>query len=211
MLLLTKLKYAGLSRQKLINIYCLFIRSSAEYCSVVWHENLTIAQSNLIERVQIVALKIIAGQDCPRKEDGHCNYEELLKLCNLTSLFDRRNKRMLSFGQKCIRHPTLSHIFPLSTEDIHNIQNHEVFHMNYARTSAYRNSAIPAIQRRLNQHYSPSHPHLNTCSLSLQLVLHTMIVSSEANVFGIDNKTAYYNTGCTQHFSKVHFRLQFAL
>ena len=36
---LTKLKYAGLSRKKLINIYCLFVRSSAEYCFLLWHEN----------------------------------------------------------------------------------------------------------------------------------------------------------------------------
>ena len=48
MSMLTKLKYAGLSRKKLINIYCLFIRSSAEYCSVVWHANLTQAQTNTI-------------------------------------------------------------------------------------------------------------------------------------------------------------------
>ena len=36
---LTKLKYAGLSRKKLINIYCLFVRSSAEYCLLLWHGN----------------------------------------------------------------------------------------------------------------------------------------------------------------------------
>ena len=41
MSMLTKFKYAGLSRKKQINIYCLFVRSSAEYCSVVWHQNLT--------------------------------------------------------------------------------------------------------------------------------------------------------------------------
>jgi hypothetical protein len=158
MSLLTKLKYAGLSRKKLINIYCLFIRSSAEYCSVVWHENLTVAQSNAIERIQVVALKIITGKDCPRKEDGHCDYEALLGLCQLTSLSDRRNDRMLSFGKKCIKHPTLNRIFPLNTEDINNVRNHDVFQVNHARTSAYQNSAIPAIQRRLNQHYSSSYP-----------------------------------------------------
>ena len=144
--------------KKLINIYCLFIRSSAEYCSVVWHENLTVAQSNAIERLQVVALKIIIGKDCPRKEDGHCDYEALLGLCQLTSLSDRRNKRMLSFGKKCIKHPTLNRIFPLNTEDVNNVRNHDVFQVNYARTSAYQNSAIPAIQRRLNQHYSSSYP-----------------------------------------------------
>ena len=74
MSMLTKLKYAGLSRKNIINIYCLFVRFSAEYCSVVWHENLTQEQSNAIERIQVIALKIILGKDCPRKEDGHCDY-----------------------------------------------------------------------------------------------------------------------------------------
>ena len=52
--MLTKLKYAGLSRTKLLHIYSLHIRSSMEYYSVVWHDNLTQAQSNSIERLQIV-------------------------------------------------------------------------------------------------------------------------------------------------------------
>ena len=42
-----------------------------EYCSVVRHDNLTQAQSNAIERLQMVALKIILGSDCPLKEDGN--------------------------------------------------------------------------------------------------------------------------------------------
>ena len=36
MSVLTKLKYAGLSRTKLLHIYALHVRSSMEYCSVVW-------------------------------------------------------------------------------------------------------------------------------------------------------------------------------
>ena len=47
MSVLTKLKYAGLSRDKLLHIYALHIRSSVEYCSVVWH--LTQAQSNAMK------------------------------------------------------------------------------------------------------------------------------------------------------------------
>ena len=41
---------------------------------MVWHENLTQEQSHAIEIIQVVALKIILGKDCPRKEDGHCDY-----------------------------------------------------------------------------------------------------------------------------------------
>ena len=51
-----------------------------ECCSVVWANNITVAQSNAIERLQVVALKIIMVKDCPRKEDGHCDFETLLGL-----------------------------------------------------------------------------------------------------------------------------------
>ena len=90
--MLTKLKYAGLSRTKVLHIYSLHIRSSMEYCSVVWHDNLTQAQSNSIERLQIVSLKIILGSECPRREDGHFDYLKALSICNLKSLFSRREK-----------------------------------------------------------------------------------------------------------------------
>ena len=157
MSMLTKLKYAGLSRTKLLHIYALHVRSSMEYCSVVWHDNLTQAQTNAIERLQIVALKIILGSDCPRLEDGHFNYNEALTICKLDSLFSRREKQVLDFGRKSIKHPTLKKLFPINpviSNDPHTVRNRELFYVNRARTMAYYNSAIPAIQRRLNKHFS---------------------------------------------------------
>ena len=105
--ILTKLKYAGLSRKKLLQIYALFVRSAAEYCSVVWHDNLTQGQTYAIERLQIVSLKIILGSDSPKKDDGHFDYEKALTLCDLKSLFSRREARTVSFGKKFIQHPDL--------------------------------------------------------------------------------------------------------
>ena len=160
MSMLTKLKYAGLSRAKLIHIYSLHVRSSMEYCSVVWHDNLTQAQSNAIERLQIVSLKIILGSDCPIKEDGHFDYSTALGICQLETIFSRREKRALDFGKKCIKHPTLKKLFPTNPAISLDppTRNREPFRVNHARTSAYNNSSIPAIQRRLNKHYkySPS-------------------------------------------------------
>ena len=100
MSMLTKLKYAGLSRAKLIHIYSLHVRSSMEYCSVVWHDNLTQAQSNAIERLQIVSLKIILGSDCPIKEDGHFDYSKALSMCQLETIFSRREKKSFRFQEK---------------------------------------------------------------------------------------------------------------
>ena len=111
---LTNLKYVGLSRKKLLHIYALFVRSAAECCSVVWPDNLTQGQTYAIERLQIVSLKIILGSDSPRKDDGHFDYEKALTLCDLKSLFSRREARTVSFGKKCIQHPSLSKIFPLN-------------------------------------------------------------------------------------------------
>jgi hypothetical protein len=156
MAMLTKLKYAGLSRRKLLHIFSLFIRSYTEYCSVAWHDSLTKEQTNAIERLQIVALKIILGADCPRKPDGHFDYPKALVMCNLKSLFDRRESRTLTFGKKSICHPSLKRLFPLNEapiEDQPNLRHHEPFHVNFARTATYHNSAIPSIQRRLNRHF----------------------------------------------------------
>ena len=47
--MITKLKYVGVSKKYLIDIYVLFIRSITEYCSVAFHSSLTQQQ---LERIQ---------------------------------------------------------------------------------------------------------------------------------------------------------------
>ena len=76
------------------------------------YNSLTQEQTNALERLQIVALKTILGANCPRKPDGYFNYPEALRLCNLKSLFSRKETKMLTFGQKNIAHPTLRCLFP---------------------------------------------------------------------------------------------------
>ena len=49
--ILTKLKYVGVSRSDLIKIYCLLIRSRAEYASVLFRSSLTKEQSKKIENI----------------------------------------------------------------------------------------------------------------------------------------------------------------
>jgi hypothetical protein len=55
--MLTKLKYIG------VKVEDLFIRSVVEYCSVAFHSSLTIEQTNDLERIQKVCLKIILGDN----------------------------------------------------------------------------------------------------------------------------------------------------
>ena len=49
------------SRQDLKNVYLTFIKSVLEQSAVVWHSSLTQKNRDDLERVQKVAVKIIAG------------------------------------------------------------------------------------------------------------------------------------------------------
>ena len=74
MTMLTKLKYVGVPTPDLIEIYILYVRSLLEYCSVVWHSTLTLEQSQEIENVQKICIKVIMGE-------AYTNYESGLTYC----------------------------------------------------------------------------------------------------------------------------------
>merc|ERR1719319_1780863 len=57
--MLTKLKYAGVSKENLVLLYKLHIRSCLEYVVVAWHSSLSSQQESSIERCQSVCLRII--------------------------------------------------------------------------------------------------------------------------------------------------------
>ena len=146
--MISKLKYVGVRTEDLIEIYILFVRSISEYCSVAFHSSLTQKQSNIIERIQKTALKVILSEN-------YVSYEAALEMCGLTSLYQRREERCLTFGIKAIKHLTQKKMFPLKSEQMLNgqvLRGHETFKVNFARTEAYRRSAVPFIQRKLNNH-----------------------------------------------------------
>ena len=152
MAMLRKLKYVGTPKEDLLTIYKLFIRSVLEYCSVVFHSSLTEKQSNMIERVQKISLKLILH---PHYED----YESALKSCNLTFLRTRRDQRVLAFSKKALEHPKHQSMFPISDNFVnnpHNLRNVEKYEVNFARTHAYQQSFIPYAQKVLNEDYRQS-------------------------------------------------------
>ena len=139
--MITKLKYVGVSREDLLDIYILFIRSVTEYCAVSFHSSLTGQQSNKLEKIQKTCLKVILGED-------YLNYQTALDYFGLQSLSDRRLKRCLDFSLKCIKHPRNRRLFPQSPNS-----KSEPFTVNFARTSTYQDSAIPFCQKLLNKHF----------------------------------------------------------
>ena len=146
MSMLTKLKYAGLSTADLIHVYILFIRSCLEYCCVLFHSSLTKAQSDMLERVQRVCLKVIYSS-------AYVDYNTALLESSLCSLASRREKRCNTFIDRVVKHPQHSKLFPLSekfSNNTLNIRNPEKYKVNFAQSARYQNSFVPWAQRRLN-------------------------------------------------------------
>ena len=146
--MLTKLKYVVIPHDDLIDVYNLYIRSILEYCSVVWHSTLTVQQNKDIENVQKLCMKIILGSE-------YKNYPQALQTCNLEELRKRRESRCLKFGLKSLLHPIHSQLFPVNPQVLRNpydSSNRQHFTVNWARTDSYRISAVPHIQRLLNQY-----------------------------------------------------------
>ena len=88
--MLTKLKYVGVGTEDLLNMFMLFIRSCAEYCSVVFHSRLTVEQSACIEIIHKTCLRIILNE-------SYVSCEAALEMTGMDTLHSRREQRCLDF------------------------------------------------------------------------------------------------------------------
>ena len=131
----------------LVNIYILFIRSILEQSCVIWHSSITEGESDDLERVQKVCLKIIL------KEKYEC-YDHALEVTGLENLIDRRKQLCLNFAKKCVKNETTKSMFPLNPSGYNQVtRNAEKFDVQYCRTDRLAKSAIPYLQTLLNQYY----------------------------------------------------------
>ena len=138
-----------------MTVYTLFIRSCLEYCSTVFHSSLTKQQTQTIQRVQKVCLKVIL-------HPNYTDYEGALRACKLSKLTDRMSPRCLNFSLKSSQHPKHSKLFPISEtfqNNSHNIRYPNKYKVNFAKTESYRSSTIPFCQRQLNNYLMEKQKH----------------------------------------------------
>ena len=57
---------------------------------------------------------------------------------------------MHAVRKKMFKHPKFKNLFPHSEPDAYKLRQVEKYKVNFARTSHYRDSAIPYLQRKLN-------------------------------------------------------------
>ena len=122
----------------------MYIRSLLEQNVAVWHHSLTVDNSEELERVQKVALKIIW-------KENYLDYPKALKETNLQSLKERRKILCLRFAKGCVKNPKTSHMFPLNENFNPKLRVSKKYAEKFARTDRLRFSAIPALQRMLNE------------------------------------------------------------
>ena len=145
MRLLSKLKYVGMPKEDLIEIYCSLIRSVVEYCSVVFHSGLTNAQSKQLENVQSTAMRILL-------QENFVSPSAAREMTGLRTLSERRQSRIESFSLRCLKHPKHSSMFPLNNKNTDKeLRTTEKFKVNFARTSQYQKSGLIHCQKILNQ------------------------------------------------------------
>ena len=143
MILLQRLYSFRLPIEEMVEIYTLYIRSILESSAVVWHSGITQAEQTAIERVQKVALKIILQSE-------YESYESALNLTGLNTLHQRRNVLCKKFAKSCLKNEKTKSMFPLNPSSL-NSRNFETFYVQPATTSRLMDSAIPFMQRLLNE------------------------------------------------------------
>ena len=128
-------------------IYMTYIRSILEQSAVVWHSRLTKKNTNDLERVQKVAVRIILGKNYKSYKDGlsHLRLEKLEK---------RRQNLCLTFAKNCLKNSKVKNLFPRKTNlHIMNKRKKTIFKKKKFKGTRYQKSAIPYMTKLLNKYY----------------------------------------------------------
>ena len=132
------------NKADLKKIYMLQVRSKLDQSAVVWHSGLKRKENKDLERVQKAALRVILGEK-------YNSYKDALNVMKMDSLEMRRHYLCLKFAKQCIKNEKLKKMFP-KNQNKHRMEKRsgEKFLVNKAFTERYRRSAIPNMQRLLN-------------------------------------------------------------
>ncbi|XP_071957019.1 uncharacterized protein [Antedon mediterranea] len=143
--ILRSLKKFGFNPDELCSVYCGYIRPLLEYADVVWHPGLTKSLSNSIESVQRRACRTILGRD-------FSSYDKALKVCNISSLTDRRIAHSLKFAKGISQTVHSADLLPVTRFESHGrlLRNSNNISQLPSRTARFSNSPIPYFIRLLN-------------------------------------------------------------
>ena len=115
---------------------------------MVWHHNIPKVNEKELERVQKVAVKLIANNTIQ-------SYNENLKELNLETLKERRQILSARFADKCVKNPKTKEMFPHNQKDhMMKHRNNHKFKVSNVKTARRKNSAIPNMMNHLNKKHN---------------------------------------------------------
>ena len=138
MWVLKRLIEKGVKREDILMTYKSRISTHLERNSPLFHYSI----SNKIEKVQKACVYIILGKS------AKANYSANLKLLDLESMFDRREKLCKNFARKSIKNAAHRNMYTWS-KGIQTRAKPKVI-VPHAKTKRYATSAIPSLSRLIN-------------------------------------------------------------
>ena len=114
-----------------------------DYTSVIYHSMLNNTQTNELEHLQKLALKIVYGV-------SGVEYNTLLERAGIPTLKERRLRMVDNFIRKTAVHPIYKAWFPAREVTGYNLRKEMVYEESRARTSRLYNSPLFFFRRRLN-------------------------------------------------------------
>ena len=132
----------------LLTIYIIYIRSYLEQSCVVWHASLSDENSNSLERVQKIALRIML-------KESYISYQNALEKTELKLLSSRREVLCLEFAKSCTQNEKVKSMFPLNDINYHRdtARHREKYQVISGTHKRLQDSAIPYMQGLLNKEY----------------------------------------------------------
>ena len=132
---LKQLKRAKIAEKELIIFYITCIRPITEYACAVFHKGLSKYLSIDLGRIQKRALRIIYP---------FASYADALEMCDLPSLYDRRDTLTTKLFEEicCDPNHKLHHFLPEVNRSSVNLRNRRKFNLPICKTTRLRNSFI---------------------------------------------------------------------
>ena len=146
MIILRRLSQFPVETSDLVLLYGQFIRSTLEFNCVVWFSSITEEESSDLESVQKTACKLIL-------KNNYTTYEQALETLELDTLEERRQKLAKKFAKGCQDIPQMKKLFEKPRQKEHNLRKTNTCDVKFAAGQRLYKSAVPTLQRLLNDNY----------------------------------------------------------
>ena len=143
---LRRMMQLGLDWITILDVYYKEIRSILEYGAVIFHSALTKKQSNAIENIQKVVLKMLS-----RHLNLKFTYSEATIYFCTEQLFSRRLELCKTFIKRNMKNPRFNYLFE-KVNHTHNVRpTTRRIHENQARTNRFFSSPLVSLKRLANK------------------------------------------------------------